>query len=72
MSVVAPRIMDFGRIVLNLIFYFLTVCKAISAGVDMSFWKRYGLEESDSIKMNGLSNGFLTVESLRILPSIQG
>ena len=36
-SVVAPRILYFGRIVLNLILYFFTVSKAIYAGVDISF-----------------------------------
>jgi hypothetical protein len=56
MSMVAPKITDFGRIVLNLISYFFTVCKANSAGVDMSFWKRYRQEEGDSIKMNSFSN----------------
>jgi hypothetical protein len=35
--VVAPRILYFGRIVLNLIFYFFTVSKATDAGVDISF-----------------------------------
>jgi len=37
MSVVAPRILDFGRIVLNLISYFFTVSKVIATGVDNSF-----------------------------------
>ena len=37
MSVVAPTILDFGRIVLNLICYFFTVRKAKSTGDDISF-----------------------------------
>jgi len=37
MSVVAPTILNFGRIVLNLISYFFTVCKAISTGADICF-----------------------------------
>jgi hypothetical protein len=37
MSVVAPTILDFGPIVLNLISYFFKVCKAISTGDDIRF-----------------------------------
>ena len=37
MSAVAPTILDFERIILNLISYFFTVCKAISTGDDISF-----------------------------------
>ena len=37
MPVVVPTMLDFGRIVLNFISYFITVCKAISTGVDISF-----------------------------------
>ena len=37
MSAVAPTVLDFERIVLNLISYFFTVCNAISTGDDISF-----------------------------------
>ena len=38
MTVVTPTILDFGRIVLNFISYFFTVCKAISTGVDITLF----------------------------------
>ena len=37
MSVLAPRILDFGRIVLNLISYFFTISEVIATGVDISY-----------------------------------
>jgi len=39
MFMVTPTILDFGRIVLDFISYFFTVCNAISTSVDITlFW----------------------------------
>jgi hypothetical protein len=74
--VVESIILDYGRIVLNLISYFFTVCDEISSGIDITFFGviipflKIGLHPEFTLDLSTISVGSFNIRASReVIPT---